>query len=133
MQYVTIDIPYVTLSHTVTEDHAIEKHIMTPFGSMDISMTNPEPDGKHALSESVIRVETELLTASYANSLALKGFAETIFALSYEVARKALRVAFSSNCRIELSLFGPQRSVHVWRQSDSHPWEFKGEELPSSD
>jgi hypothetical protein len=133
MQYVTIDIPYVTISDTLTEGHDIEKHVVTPFGNIDIVLSNLGPCDEHSPSESVIKVETDLPTAACLNSIVLKGFAETIFALSYELARKALRVALSKNFRIELNLVGPQHAIHVWRRSDSTSWEIEAAEFPPSE
>jgi hypothetical protein len=131
MQYVNIDIPYLTISDTLTGNHDIEKHIVTPFGSIDILFSNPGPGGKSPLSESVIKVETDLPAAASLNSTMLKGFAETIFALSYELARKALQTAPLKNFRIELNLFGPRQAIHAWRRSDSPFWEIEAAEFPS--
>jgi hypothetical protein len=133
MQYVTIDIPYVTISDTLTEGHDIEKHIVTPFGTIAIVLSDRGSSGKRLSSEPVIKVETDLPTAACFNSIVLKGFAETIFALSYELARKSLRVAPSKNFRIELNLFGPQHAIHAWRRSDSPSWEIEATEFPLSE
>jgi len=131
MQYVTIDIPYVTISDTLSEGYKIEKHIVTPFGNIAIVLSNRGSLDKHLSSEPVIKVETDLPTAACFNSIVLKGFAETIFALSCELARKALQVEPSKNFRIELNLVGPQRAIHVWRHSDSPSWEIEATDFPS--
>jgi hypothetical protein len=131
MQYVTIAVPYVILSYTVTEDHEIGKHVITPFGRMDISVTRNERGDIRASSESVMRVETELSTDTYDNPLAFESFIKAIFALSYEVAVKELGINIPENIRIELILLTSKRCVHVWRQSGSHSWKFEANEIPT--
>ena len=121
MQNESLRVPYVVVSSMLDDAGAIQNHVLTPFGSIEIRMrTSGEIPGQpHHPQEIELVVDLPIDSRS---QCFFRNFVENLADFSFGIARKSMTLHPSTACTVELRLVGPENVLRMVRRPGAPAW-----------
>lgn len=121
MQNESLRVPYVVVSSMLDDAGAVQNHVLTPFGSIEIRARKSGQGPGQSLDAEEVELVVEL-PLDYRSHHFFRNFSENLAEFSFGIAKRSMTLHPSTACIVELRLVGPENVLRMVRRPGAPAW-----------